>query len=107
MNIYKKGHIKGLYNLIFDNKEYIINILSDKFFLDYKDINISISYYDLSIIINAKLISSKDKYVLMKINRLDEYHYYINDINLFYKIINTAKNKKRLKKIMYIMKKSG
>ena len=104
----EQGKIKGLYNLIYEEQHIIKELLSNYFHLDENKISIKLRSADLSIIVYADIISFKrDKISILIVNRLDEYIYNFDDITLLNKFIRIINNRKRLKVIKRLMKKSG
>lgn len=103
------GKIIGLYNILYEKQYIVKEILSEYFLMSHDDISIKLRSSDLSVVVytDVPIIRKNGTFSIIIVNRLDEYIYNYNDMELLDKFKLLVKNDNRLKVIKKLIKKSG
>lgn len=107
MDGYARGKISGLYNVIFEKQNNVKRILADYFLMTDDSISINLRSSDLSVIVYTDIptVRKDGRFSVIIVNRLDEYVYNFDDIELLDKFKILVKNDNRLKAIQKLTKK--
>lgn len=94
------GYIRGLYNYVADNQEYVKRIFTNYFNCLSNDIKIAFRRDDLELMVSVKI--NTNFVILFTVNRLNEYRYNYDDNSFLEKILNEHKLYTVYKKISKI-----
>lgn len=104
---YTRGKINGLYNIIFEKQDGVKNILADYFLMTVDEISINLRSSDLSVIVYTDIptVRENGRFSVIIVNRLDEYIYNFNDLELLEKFKKLVINDNRLNIINKLTKR--